>query len=113
MSDCIKKQTLSLPILYLINASLGWVVRLLDGIDIGWSSIFSSISGIFVKIFPPILLFLVKIFHSLNSPPTCNSSYSLYKCIGLVIVFVILLFAILMMALVWTESTWGKIRHFS
>ena len=34
----------------------------------------------------------VKMIYPINSPPTCSSSYSLYKCIWLVIVFVISLF---------------------
>ena len=43
--------------------------------------------ALFLTILP-----LVKIFSSLNSSPTCSSSNSLYKCIGLIITLVISLF---------------------
>ena len=51
------------------------------------------------------MLPLVKFFPSVNFPPTCSSSNSLYKSIWLVIMFVISLFVPPNMATPRTEST--------
>ena len=51
-------------------------------------------------------------FSSVNSPRTCSSSYSLYKFIRLVIVFIVSLFVPPNMAPVRTESTREKYSLF-
>ena len=54
----------------------------------------------------------IKLFSSINSPPTYSSSYTLDKCIRLVIMFVITMFVLLKMGSTRAKCIWGKYGAF-